>query len=118
MISASQALEVAALTLLPGALFTWKLEQQTGPWGIGLSDQDAAVRWQLSHLPRHHRSADLVVVRARISPRTAAQPGGVPWLVWLVPLGYVGVPILTGAIVGSAAPGGENTGSASSSVRR
>lgn len=31
MISTFQALAVTVLALLPGAMFTWKLEQQTGP---------------------------------------------------------------------------------------
>ena len=103
MISTFQALAVTILALLPGALFTWKLEQQTGPWGIGLSDR--VLRFVGSSAIFLAIAAPLAwwfYVHELRSGRLLSHDG-VPWLLWLVPLGYVGVPVLAGAVVGAAA---------------
>ena len=34
-----QAVAVAVVALLPGALYVWAFERQAGRWGIGLSDR-------------------------------------------------------------------------------
>ena len=39
MLETFQSLAVLVLALLPGALYVWALERQTGAWGIRLSDR-------------------------------------------------------------------------------
>lgn len=39
MVDTFQAIVVVAIALVPGALYFWAFERQTGRWGIGLSDR-------------------------------------------------------------------------------
>jgi uncharacterized protein DUF6338 len=101
VISTFQALAVTALALLPGALFTWKLEQQTGPWGLGVSDR--VLRFVGSSAVFQAIFAPLTwwfYVHEVRSGRLHSSPS-VPWLLWIFALAYVGVPMLVGAVVGT-----------------
>lgn len=94
-----QSLAVLVLALLPGALYVWAFERQAGAWGIRLSDRlfrfvgfSALMHALLA--PVTFRLWDEFLRSGRLSS------GMAPLLLWLLPLAYVGVPILLGTIVG------------------
>ena len=96
-----QALVVAALALLPGALYTWAFERIAGRWGVGLTDRlyrfigISAVAhallapvtyqvWETYFRPGAERAHDLSI-----------------WL-WPLALGYVLVPAAVGTWIAVA----------------
>jgi hypothetical protein len=95
-----QAIGVLTLALLPGALYTWSFEQQAGPWGAGLSDRvlrfiGASAVFQAVLAP-----ATYELWGHYVKSGTIAAGKALPIWLWLVLLGYVGVPLLAGRIVG------------------
>ena len=103
-----EAIAVAAVALLPGALYVWAFERQVGKWGIGLSDR----------LFRFFGTSALF--HALIAPATYGfwatfiESGDVgegrplPLWLWAVVLGYVGVPFTLGTVVGIGTRNGDS----------
>jgi hypothetical protein len=95
-----QALAIAILAFLPGALYTWAFERLAGAWGARLSDR--ILRFVEVSAIAHALMAPLTYwlwVDFVRSGRLAA--GRAPWTLWLVPLLYVAVPIVGGSLVGA-----------------
>src|SRR6266545_4372884 len=102
MISTFHAIAVAAIALLPGALYVWGFERTVGgQWGIQFADR----------IPRFFGYS--AIFQALISPVTYwfyanhIRPGdlekGLPLPLWFwgVAVGYVVVPYITGRIIGT-----------------
>jgi hypothetical protein len=94
------ALWLTVLFLLPGALFTWAREQQTGRWGIGLSDRvlrflaaSTVVHGLL--LPLSYWLYARFVVTGELGKGAA-----LPWWSWPLLLLYVVPPVLLGRALG------------------
>jgi hypothetical protein len=102
MISTFQALVVAAIALLPGAMYVWGFERTVGGrWGIQLADR----------IPRFFGYS--AIFQALLSPATYwlyanyirlgyFQKGRpLPPLLWVVVVAYVVIPHVTGRILGT-----------------
>jgi hypothetical protein len=107
-----EALAVTLLAILPGALYTWASERETGAWGIKLSDRvlrfvgvsaiflafyAVPLRWIWNHY--------LHIATATSNGKTVfvnqvANGGDLPRGWWLIPILYVVVPFLLGTLVG------------------
>ncbi|HEX2294267.1 MAG TPA: DUF6338 family protein [Actinomycetota bacterium] len=97
-----EGLAVAAIAVLPGALYAWSYERQVGNWGIGLSDRlfrflGTSALFHVLVAPvtywiwtNHVRSGDL----------SAGRP--LPAYVWLAVAAYAAIPIALGSRVGRA----------------
>jgi hypothetical protein len=98
MPSTFQAAGVIVVALLPGALYVWAFERQAGRYGIGLSDRvlrfvgGSAVFLAVFAGPLYA----LYIQFAR--DVAAARPLPL-WLVML-PLAYVGLPLVAGTLLG------------------
>ena len=100
MISTFQALAIAILAILPGALYTWAFEREDGPWGVGLADR----------LMRFIGVSSVFAVgslwplyqgyRSYIVTGTLAAGEPLPPWIWFLPVVYLGIPIVAGACVG------------------
>ena len=97
-----EAIAVAVVALLPGALYVWGFERQVGNWGIGLSDR--LLRFLGTSAVFHAVVAPLTYwlwttyVRSGQVSRGHLLP---PWL-WLIVFAYVAFPFLLGTRVGLA----------------
>lgn len=100
MVDTFQAVTVVMVALVPGALYFWAFERQTGRWGIGLSDRvlrfiGASALFHVAFAPASYWfwSTQWTKVRA-----------GVPLSLWLWGLAilYVALPIAAGSLVGHA----------------
>lgn len=102
-----EAIAVAVVALLPGALYVWGFERQVGNWGIGLSDR--LFRFfgtsALFHVLIAPITYWLWATYVRSGDIGAGRP--LPLWLWLVVLAYVGVPFLGGTRVGVATRNGE-----------
>lgn len=102
MINTLEALGVAVLALLPGALYTWSFEREVGAWGATFADRlfrfvgasavfHAAMAWP-SHL----------IYSNFVHSGRIARGEALPAWMWFVPVGFVIVPILLGSFVGNS----------------
>ena len=93
-----QSLAVVVLALLP-ALYVWAFERQAGAWGIKLSDRlfrfvgFSAILHAL-FAPVTYALWDEFIRSGRVSS------GQVSLSLWLVPLVYIGLPVVIGSIIG------------------
>jgi hypothetical protein len=105
MISTFQALAVAAIALLPGAMYVWGFEATVGGrWGVQLADR----------IPRFFGYS--AIFHALLSPATywlyanyyirpkhVEEGRPLPLWLWAVAIGYVVVPYVTGRVLGAGA---------------
>jgi Family of unknown function (DUF6338) len=107
-----EALAVTFLAVLPGAVYVWASERQTGAWGIKFSDRllrfvgvsaiflalfAVPVRWLWTtylHVPVQHANGKITFA-APLLDGTAA-----PRFWWLFPLIYVALPFALGTLAG------------------
>lgn len=96
-----QALVVAGVAILPGALYTWAFEREAGAWGIRLADR--ALRFVGTSAIFHTLFAPLTYRLWLEFFRTGRIASGdvPPWL-WFFPALYVGVPVALGTSIGRA----------------
>ena len=102
-----EAIAVAVVALLPGALYVWGFERQVGNWGIGLSDR--LFRFFGTSALFHVLIAPITYWLWSTYVRSGRVGEGRPlplWL-WLIVLAYVAVPFLGGTRVGLATRNGE-----------
>lgn len=102
MIDTFQALAVALLALLPGALYTYGVERQAGRWGVALTDRllrflAASALLHAALAPATYQAYRTLVHSERIS---RGRP--LPWWLWLTLVAYVAAPAFFGDRVGSA----------------
>ena len=102
MLSTLQALLVAILALLPGALYTWSFEQQVGPWGIGLSDRLYRFVGSSAVLHAVLAPATYELWRRYVQTGVVGEGRALPWWLWLVVGAYVALPLLAGRVIGVA----------------
>lgn len=96
-----EALSVALLALLPGALYVWAFEGQVGKWGVSLSDR--LYRFFGVSALIHVLGAPLTYSLWKEFVRTGrVSEGDLPFWTWFVALGYVFVPFFAGRLVGRA----------------
>lgn len=94
------------LALLPGALYVWSFERQTGRWGIGLSDR--VLRFIGTSAILHVAFAPLTYLAwVHLWPAVDEQ-GSVPWGLWLVTVAFVALPVGAGWGVGWGAKSSRN----------
>jgi Family of unknown function (DUF6338) len=103
-----QALGVTILAFLPGALYIWSFEREVGRWGISLADRIfrflgvSAIFLAVYSYPAflvwthylHRRVAGLHPHFENL----IATGASVAWWVFLIPIGYVAVPIVAGTL--------------------
>jgi hypothetical protein len=97
--STVEALAVAVVALLPGALYTWAFERQVGRWGIGFSDR--LLRFVGISAVLHALAAPATYLVWRDYFREDADPGfnDLPLWLWAVALAYVAAPTGLGYLV-------------------
>ena len=95
-----EALAIAALALLPGALYVWSYERQTGLWGINLPDR--VLRFLGVSALFHVLAAPFTywLWFSWVHDDEWKGDGHLPWGLYLALLGYVALPIAAGAFVG------------------
>ena len=100
MVETFEAIGVAAVALLPGALYVWGFERQVGNWGIGLSDR--LFRFFGTSALLHAFIAPLTywvwAEYIRSGDLGAGRP--LPFCLWFLVLAYVVLPFLMGSLVG------------------
>lgn len=99
-----QAVFVALLALLPGALYTWSFEQQAGRWGASAGDRlqrflGASAFFLAAELPVLYN----LVYRRHVVTGDVEAGLELPWWVWLIPLAFVVLPVIIGRVAGRAA---------------
>lgn len=104
MPSTLQAVLVALMAVLPGALYTWSFEQQAGRWGARAGDRvqrflGASAFFLALELPVLYE----VMYRRLVVPGTLERGEPVSWTTWLLPVGFVAIPVACGRIIGRAA---------------
>lgn len=107
MVGTFQALGVFLLAFLPGALYTWAFERETGGWGLGFTDRllrfvGVSALFHTLVLPVTYLCFKDFVVTGRL-----AHGSDIPFWLWPAALGYVAVPIAAGAATGSATAAGK-----------
>jgi hypothetical protein len=96
--STFQAIAVVVVALLPGALYVWAFERQAGRYGIGLSDRILRfVGGSAVFLAAF--AGPLYVLHVNFTADALAGRSLPLWLVTF-PLAYVGVPLMTGTVLG------------------
>jgi hypothetical protein len=98
-----QALVVAVLAILPGAVFTWAYEQQAGRWGAKASDRllrflGASSVFLIFALPLLYQGYRELIITHKLEKGTP-----LPAPAWLLPVAYVSVPYVAGRLLGLAA---------------
>jgi hypothetical protein len=99
VVATYQALLVALLFVLPGALYTWGFERALSGWGTTLTDR--LLRFVAGSAVLHALAAPASwwFYRRQIATGRLAA-GHVPWWLWALPLLYVTVPMALGVLVG------------------
>ncbi len=102
MLSTFQALLVAALAILPGALYTWAFEREAGAWGVGLSDRllrffGASAIFSVLTLPLIYQGYRSYIVSGDLRRGVP-----LPWWIWALPPVLLLVPAAAGWLVGWA----------------
>lgn len=97
-----EALAIGVLALLPGALFIWGFERQTGKWGIGLSDRLIRFFGVSAVLHVIAAPATFKAYKVYISDGTLAQSEALPSILWLGLIAYVAVPTFLGGLTARA----------------
>lgn len=95
-----EAIAVAVVALLPGALYVWGFERQVGNWGIGLSDR--LFRFFGTSALLHAVIAPVTYWLWASFIKTGEIGKGQPlslWL-WVFVLAYVALPFSAGTVVG------------------
>lgn len=100
MISTFQALAIAVLAILPGALYTWSFEREDGPWGVGVADRllrfvGASSVFAVVSLWPLYQGYRYYLVTGDLAAGTPLPP----WI-WFLPVIYLGIPIAVGTVVG------------------
>ena len=100
-----EALTVAVVAVLPGALYVWGFEQQVGRWGATAADRVLRfIGWSaMLHAAFAPVTLQLWVVYVRTG---RVGRGDVPIWLWALVLGYVLLPALAGRVVGAATTAG------------
>lgn len=94
-----ESLAVVFLALLPGGLYVWSFERQAGAWGIRLSDRlfrfvGFSALLHAVFAPLTYALWEQFIRSGRVSS------GEAPLGLWVVPLVYVGLPVVLGTLVG------------------
>jgi hypothetical protein len=105
MVDTFQAIAVVTIALVPGALYFWAFERQTGRWGVGLSDRvlrfvGASALFHVAYAPVSYWLWANQWPRAR-----EGQPLSL-WL-WALTVGYVALPLVAGSVIGYGTHRGE-----------
>jgi len=94
-----QSLAVLVLALLPGALYVWAFERQAGAWGIKLSDR--LFRFVGFSALLHALLAPITYILWDAFIRSGRVGSGeAPPGLWLALVGYVGLPLAFGSLIG------------------
>lgn len=104
MASTLQAVLVALLAILPGALYTWTFEQQAGRWGATAGDRiqrflGASAVFLVVELPVLYS----FVYRRYVVSGDIEAGRSLPWWVWFLPVAFIVVPVAAGRTAGRAA---------------
>jgi hypothetical protein len=112
-----QAVAVALLAVLPGALYTWSFEREVGNWGVSLSDRVlrfvgfSAIFHAVFFYPEylvwtrylHLASVDDGSIRF---VNLVSAGGPLPWWLFVAPLAYVTLPMVAGYLTAKGALAG------------
>jgi Family of unknown function (DUF6338) len=98
MVDTFQAIAVFVLALVPGALYFWAFERQTGRWGVGLSDRilrfvGASALFHVAFAPASYW------LWANEWPKGRDGEPLSLWL-WALALLYVALPLIAGTMTG------------------
>ncbi len=99
MLDTFQAIAVALLALLPGALYVWGFEREAGQWGISAGDR--FLRFVAGSAVLHAVFAPVTYWAWNSYIRTGRlSDGNVSLALWPLVLAYVALPTLVGRFVG------------------
>jgi hypothetical protein len=103
-----EAIAVAVVALLPGALYVWGFERQVGNWGIGLSDR--LFRFFGTSALFHVLIAPLTywLWATYVESGDVGQGRPLPLWLWPIVVAYVAIPFLAGTQVGVGTRNGES----------
>jgi Family of unknown function (DUF6338) len=104
MPSTLQAVIVTALAVLPGALYTWSFEQHAGRWGVTTGDRiqrflGVSAFFVVAELPVLYG----LVYRKFVVSGDIAHGRPLPIWVWILPIGFIVLPVTAGQVIGRAA---------------
>lgn len=101
-----ETVAVAAIAVLPGALYVWGFEREVGNWGIGLSDR--LVRFFGTSAFFHAAVAPFSywIWANFIVTKDVASGHALPLSLWALVAGYAAVPFSLRTVVGRATRGG------------
>jgi Family of unknown function (DUF6338) len=111
MPSSAVGLLVVFVAVLPGALYIWAFEREVGRWGIGLADRvlrfigvSALFLAFLAYPIRYLWVRYLHVLAADRGDfkNLVVDGGALPWWLLVVPLAYVGAPVILGTLAATA----------------
>jgi hypothetical protein len=107
-----EALAVTILALLPGALFTWSFEREVGNWGAGLADRVyrfvgfSAIFHAVLASPEYLFWSNYLHVPDADGEgfhNVFTSVADIGWWVGLVPILYVGIPVVLGFLASRSA---------------
>lgn len=93
------------VALVPGALYVWAFERMVGRWGVGLSDR--LLRFVGASAIFHAIAAPFTYWLWSTKSEALVARDAFSWWLWLVPLGYVAVPLVAGNVIGGATRSGK-----------
>jgi hypothetical protein len=113
-----QAIVVTLVAVLPGALYTWSFEREVGNWGVSLSDRllrfvgFSAIFHALFSYPEYlfwsHYLHRVAVVHGIVRVENPLANGGrLPWWLFVMPVLYVGAPMIAGFLTARGAIRGD-----------
>jgi hypothetical protein len=100
MPSTVEALAVVVAALLPGALYVWAFERVVGRWGVGFSDRFLRFVGVSAAFHALAAPATYKIWFDYVRPDADEGANHLPAWLWLVALAYVGLPTLTGYLIG------------------
>jgi hypothetical protein len=114
-----QAIAVTLLAVLPGGLYTWSFEREVGNWGVSLSDRVlrfvgfSALFHAVFSFPEYliwsHFFHHLTIVEGVIRVDNPIADGShLPWWLFIVPVGYVVLPMAAGFLTAQSALAGRS----------
>jgi hypothetical protein len=115
LVDTFQAIAVTGLAVLPGALYTWSFEREVGNWGVSLSDRllrfvgFSAMFHAVFALPEYlvwSRYLHQAVDGSSRFRNLIWEGAPLPWWLVLVPIAYVGLPMLAGFVTARGATRG------------
>lgn len=107
MPTTAEALVIALIAVLPGAMYLWGFEREDGPWSVGLADRTLRFVGASGLLSPFSLPLVWLGYRELVLREGLRDLSGPAWWVWTLPPGLFVVPAVLGLVVGYAARRGK-----------